>query len=235
MSQTYLSERSAAGASAGRRAAEVAERRRRLASGRGRPARLIAALAGPSAEEQLLISQEKQWATGAEGEQSVAEMLARRCPRVPVLHDRRIPRSAANIDHIAVAGSGVFVVDTKRYRGKIEVSRPLFGAAKLKIAGRDRTALIDGLDRQVAAVSAALGDIGEDVPVHGCLCFVSPEGLLADVGLPILQTPRIRGYRLFYPRRLARQLNRPGAIAPERAAALAEGLAGRLSPAVPRG
>jgi hypothetical protein len=47
-------------------------------------------------------------------------------------------------------------ISIKRYRGKIEVRQPLFGAAKLKIAGRDQTKLVDGLARQVAVVEATL-------------------------------------------------------------------------------
>jgi hypothetical protein len=232
MNGTKSSDHSAAGASAGHRAAEIRRRRSRLAAARGRPARLVAVIAGPCAEEQLLIAQEKRWSTGAAGERTIGEMLARRCADVPVLHDLRLPASRANIDHVAVAASGVHVIDTKRYRGKIEVSRPLRGEAKLKIAGRDHSSLIDGLERQVTAVSAVLAELGEEVPVHGCLCFVAPEGLLADVGLPILTTPRIRGFPLFYPRRLAKHLNARGALAPERAAEIAAGLAGRLEPAL---
>jgi hypothetical protein len=89
--------------------------------------------------------------------QILAELLAKRCPDIQVLHDRRMPHSKANIDHVAICGSGVYVIDTKRYRGKIEVRQPLFGAAKLKIAGRDQTKLVDGLARQVAVVEATLG------------------------------------------------------------------------------
>ena len=37
---------------------------------------------------------------------------------VLLLHDRGIPRSRANIDHIAVSAAGVFVIDAKRYRGR---------------------------------------------------------------------------------------------------------------------
>ena len=40
---------------------------------------------------------------------------------VVLLHDRRIPRSRANIDHIAVAPSGVTVVDAKAVKGKVRV------------------------------------------------------------------------------------------------------------------
>ena len=37
-----------------------------------------------------------------------------------VLHDRRIPYSKANIDHLIVAPWGVFIVDAKNYKGKVE-------------------------------------------------------------------------------------------------------------------
>jgi len=53
-----------------------------------------------------------------------------------------------NIDHLAITATGVFVIDAKNIKGKVRVAKPLFGAAKLRITGRDRTKLIDGLDRQ---------------------------------------------------------------------------------------
>src|SRR4051812_39479759 len=60
---------------------------------------------------------ERRWAHGAQGEELVAEALANRgAPSVAVLHDRRMPRSRANIDHLVVAPSGIWVVDTKRYK-----------------------------------------------------------------------------------------------------------------------
>jgi Nuclease-related domain len=198
---------------AGRSARCEAERsrERRQLSRPPRP-RLLSALLGPSAEEKRLLAREKRWATGARGEEMVAEALARRCQDVPLLHDRRMPRSRANIDHIAVAASGVYVIDAKRYRGKIEVRRPLFAAPKLKIAGRDQTKLVDGLAKQLAAVEAALADLAPEVPVRGCFCFVAPEGFLADSGLPVLRTLEINGYRLYYPRRLAKRLNSSGPL-----------------------
>jgi Nuclease-related domain len=214
---------------AGRSARREYERRRdrRHLQKRSRP-RLLAALLGPTTEERRHRAEDLHWASGARGEELLAESLAKRCPNVAVLHDRRVPRSRANIDHIAIAASGVYVIDTKRYRGKIEVVKPLFGAPKLRIAGRDRTKLIDALGRQVAVVEAALSDLAPEVPVHGCLCFVTPEGFLADVGLPVLRTLKINGCQLYYPRRIARRLNRPGALTPERALAVRAELARRL-------
>src|SRR4051794_39616386 len=38
-----------------------------------------------------------------------------------VLNDRRVPGTRGNIDHIVVAPAGVFVVDAKNYRGRIDI------------------------------------------------------------------------------------------------------------------
>ncbi|HUH79841.1 MAG TPA: nuclease-related domain-containing protein [Solirubrobacteraceae bacterium] len=186
----------------------------------------------PPPEARRRRLEERNWLTGAEGEHGLAAFLARRCPDVPMLHDRAAPLSRANIDHIAIAPSGVYVIDCKRYRGKIEVTTPLFGAQKLKVNGRNRTSLVRGLERQVAHVQAALAGLTTEIPVHGCLCFVAPEGRSAGVGLPILRTPRIDGYPLYYAKRLAKRLNRPGPIGSEEARALQGELAQRLPPAL---
>jgi len=46
----------------------------------------------------------------------VAAALDNCCrPEVVVLHDRAIPGSRANIDHIGIGPTGVWVIDTKRY------------------------------------------------------------------------------------------------------------------------
>jgi len=40
------------------------------------------------------------------------------------------------------------------FRGEVRVERPWLGKPKLVVNGRDRTKIVDGLDRQVAAVRA---------------------------------------------------------------------------------
>src|ERR1700755_2722226 len=135
-----------------------------------------------------------------------------------------MPKSRANIDHIAVAPSGVFVIDAKRYKGKIEVRKPWFGDAKLVIAGRDKTKLLEGLKRQVEAVKARLAIIEQDVPVAGCFCFINPEGQAGGSGIPLLRTLEIDGFPLFYPRRLSKRLNQPGPLDGEQIEVLAEAL-----------
>lgn len=201
-----------------------ARRERRMAERHPRIGRLVLALQEPPPYE-------RQWAVGAEGEEMLAASLARRCPDVAFLHDRRMPSSAGNIDHLAIAASGVWVIDTKRYTGKVEVRRPLFGEPRLMIAGRDRTPLVEGLERQVRAIDAALRRIAAGTPIHGCLCFVAPRGAIADSGLPLVRTLSIDGFPLLYPRRLAARLRRPGAIAPGERRSIAAALAVRFPPA----
>ncbi len=162
---------------------------------------------------------EKAWATGAAGEEELAAFFARRCPEVIVLHDRRMPGSRANIDHLAVAPSGVFVIDAKRYKGKIEVRKPFFGDAKLVIGGRDKTKLVDGLARQAEAVQSSIDSVAPQVPLHACFCFIDGNGI------PLLRTLRIRGYPLFYPRKLAKRLKQPGELDSEQMWLVAEALA----------
>jgi hypothetical protein len=138
---------------------------------------------------------------------------------VTVLHDRAIRGTRANIDHIAIAPSGVWVIDTKRFHGKIRVQQPLFGQDKLLVAARDRTKLIVGLERQRTAVAEALAAGGyADAPVCACLCFMPTEGFFGDAGLPATRTLRIAGFPLYHGRRLCKELKRAGPISEELAA-----------------
>jgi hypothetical protein len=217
-----------AGASARRMEARERRRRETRQSGKGPAVRVLELLRGGSAEERRIRAREKRWAVGATGEEMLAESLGRRCPKVFFLHDRRLPGGRANIDHIAVAPTGIYVIDAKRYRGKIEVRKRRRGVSELRIAGRNRTKLISGMRRQVEGVQGLLTPLAADVPVHGSLCFLHPEGLLAESGLPLLRRLSVDGFRLFYPRALARQLNKQGSIDGGRARELQVELARRL-------
>jgi hypothetical protein len=160
----------------------------------------------------------KAWATGADGEEAVAASLTRRCNRrVVLLHDRRIPRSRANIDHIAITPAGVWVIDAKRYTGKAEIRRPLVGKAKLMIGGRDKTVLVEGLARQVELVRNVMPELAVS-GVRGVLCFVKTE-------LPLFGTLEFDGYPLLYPKGLAKRLNASGLLSERAVAELASKIA----------
>jgi hypothetical protein len=206
----------AAGASARREyERRRASRERRAHERHPRLGRVILALAEAPQHERA-------WASGGGGEEMVAASLAKRCNGgAIVLHDRAIPGSRANIDHIAVAPSGVWVVDTKRYSGKVAISRPLLGKPKLTVAGRDRSKLATGLAHQVDLVRAVLADERLSVPLHGALCFV-------DADLPLLGTLKFAGFPLLYPKALARRLNDDGPMGAETVDLVATRLAKRF-------
>jgi hypothetical protein len=120
----------------------------------------------------------KAWAIGAQGEERLGRGLdGIAAPTIRVLHDRRIPGTRANIDHLVVCPRGVFVVDAKRYQGRphLRVDGGILRerTERLMVGSRDCSRLVDGVLKQVALVRAALGD--ESIPVRGFLCFVAAD------------------------------------------------------------
>ncbi|GAP61250.1 hypothetical protein AHiyo1_49320 [Arthrobacter sp. Hiyo1] len=118
----------------------------------------------------------KAWDQGAIGEERLGARLDSLAPDgLAVLHDRLIPGSKANIDHIAITPGGIWVIDAKRYKGgpqlKIEggILRPR--VERLLVGRRDCTKLVDGVLKQVDLVRDLVGD----VPVTGVLCFVEAD------------------------------------------------------------
>jgi hypothetical protein len=80
----------------------------------------------------------KNWDGGAAGEELTAESIEKRCPKAIALHDRRMPDSRANIDHIVVVPSGVWVIDSKRMKGRIKVEDADDGTQRLVVNGNDQ-------------------------------------------------------------------------------------------------
>lgn len=59
------------------------------------------------------------WNTGALGEERLGQRRNElSSDTMRVLHDRRIRGSRANIDHLAVTPTGVYVIDAKKYKGR---------------------------------------------------------------------------------------------------------------------
>jgi len=169
------------------------------------------------------------WATGAVGEERLGGMLAEVAgPSLRVLHDRRIPRSTANLDHLVVCPSGVFVVDAKRYRRLRPELRVEGGIIRrrqelLIVGGRDRTALVDGMHKQVAVVRRVLADYPE-VPVTGVLCFVEADWPLIGGSFTV------QGVAVLWMKKLKALLAEPGPLGPDEIAELQW----RLHEALPR-
>lgn len=143
----------------------------------------------------------KAWAVGRRGEEKLAEAL----DGFIVLHDRRVPGTRGNIDHIVIAPAGVFVVDAKNYEGRIEIRNHgwfLRPDERLHVGRRDCSALADKMGWQVAAVEKALlaAGVGALPPITPVLCFV-------DGDWPLIAPPDVfRGVRLESTRSLRRRL-----------------------------
>lgn len=118
----------------------------------------------------------KAWATGAVGEERLGARLDSLVSEsIAVLHDRRIPGTKANIDHIAITTAGIWVIDAKRYKGRPElrieggILRPR--VEKVLVGRSDCTKLVDGVLKQIDIVR----DVVDDLPVTGALCFIEAD------------------------------------------------------------
>ena len=126
------------------------------------------------------------WGRGAIGEQQLgARLTALAHERLVILHDRRLPGSRANLDHLAIAASGVYVIDSKRYSGRVEKRNHgnIFRADhRLYVGKRDCTKLVHGAENQAQAVREALSPRGHaDVPVRPVVCFIDSDwGIFAS-------------------------------------------------------
>lgn len=153
------------------------------------------------------------WATGAIGEERLGDMLATVAgPSLRVLHDRRIPRTTANLDHLVICPSGVFVVDAKRYRNsrpELRIEGGLFRPRQelLIVGGRDRTKLVEGMHKQVGLVRQALVDY-PDVPVRGVLCFIEADWPLIGGSFDV------QGVAVLWMKKLKALLAEPGPLGP---------------------
>jgi hypothetical protein len=161
---------------------------------------------------------EDNWVKGARGEHAVGAALDG--TGLAVLHDRRLREgSAANIDHLVVAGDAVYVVDAKNLSGSFSTA-----GGSLRIDGWNKDSLVQGVRRQAGEVALALRGLGATVPVRPVLCLTGaarPTGVqpLADV---LLTTPAV----------VADVLRGPGPIDDARRTEIADLLAWAFPPAV---
>ena len=90
-----------------------------------------------------------------------------------VLHDRRLPRSPANIDHILVGPPGVVVVDSKNYSGSLRICPD----GQLLVSGRPRGREADAVARYAISVADSARQRLPHVPVYAAMCFTREVGL----------------------------------------------------------
>jgi hypothetical protein len=150
------------------------------------------------------------WRRGAVGERRTARVLA---PLErhgwAVLHDLAVPWGRANLDHLVIGPGGVFVIDSKQYRGRLQLDPsgrlwhgryPLAPTLRAVSFEADQAAQVLP-DPGVAVVAI--------VAVHGAQV---PWGKVVTDGVPVVAARRLPS--------LLRAL--PPMLGPERVAGLAD-------------
>jgi hypothetical protein len=149
------------------------------------------------------------WRRGAVGERRTARLLGQlELHGWAVLHDLAVPRSQANIDHLLIGPGGVFVIDSKQFRGRLQLdpsgrlwhgSFPLAPALRAVSFEADQTAqVLTDPDVVVVPVMA----------IHGTQV---PWGKVVMDGVRVVPARRLPS--------MLRQL--PAVLGPERVAAVA--------------
>jgi Nuclease-related domain len=132
--------------------------------------------------------QTRTWQRGARGERRTARLLDRLTrDGYAVFHDLALPGSPANVDHLVIGPSGVFVIDSKQWSGSVRQSSD--GLAWHNHYPLDRT--LETVRWEAEAISRILGTrTAAVVCVHGA--HVQGGGLEAQ-GVAVVPAALLRG------------------------------------------
>ncbi|WP_182884020.1 nuclease-related domain-containing protein [Microbispora sp. H10949] len=149
----------------------------------------------------------RTWRRGALGERRTARRLRLLSTLgYAVLHDRRLPHGRANVDHLVIGPTGVFVLDSKQWRPDAHVRRARGGVRRGRVfTDADTRALIYEARAVSRALTAAYGARVEAVPilaVHGP--HVPRKGITLSSGTHVLRPSLLATWILRYGPRLDR-------------------------------
>jgi hypothetical protein len=150
------------------------------------------------------------WRRGAAGERRIARLLSHlERHGWAVLHDLAIPGSSANLDHLVIGPGGVFVIDSKQYRGRLQLD----GSGRLWHGRYPLAPTLRAVEFEADRAAQVLPDPGvvvvPIVAVHGAQV---PWGKVVVDGVPVVPARRLPS--------MLRAL--PAVLGPERVTALAD-------------
>jgi hypothetical protein len=159
------------------------------------------------------------WQQGAAGERRTARLLdPLERHGWAVLHDLAVPGSRANLDHLVIGPGGVFVIDSKQYRGRLQLD----GSGRLWHGRYPLAPTLHAVSFEADQAAQVLPDPGVAVVpivvIHGAPV---PWGKVVVNGVPVVAARRLP--------RLLRAL--PAVLGPERVAELADQARVRFHPA----
>jgi hypothetical protein len=171
-------------------------------------------IGGSAALREARSRRDPKWIKGAAGEYLMDQSLHKQVSEDSViLTDRRVPGAKSNIDHIVIASSGVWIIDTKNWRGRIEYKAPSSTSVdtRLFVGGKDRTSVVEAMYSMVIPVAQAIGD--RSVPVKPALVFVDGDWALSALPRMMINRPyKHLGVWILPPKNLSRLINEPGPL-----------------------
>lgn len=167
------------------------------------------------------------WAKGAAGERKTARLLRPLARRgYTVLHDRALPGSRANVDHLVIGPAGVIVVDSKNW----SKNRIVKGhGRRLKVGRMKGSKIVSSTLYETAFVGSALATAtGGPIPVAAVLAIHGAK-------LPPWRTPVVDGVPLLPARQVRRWIaRRPRQLTDDQVAQLAAACERLFPPYIPR-
>jgi Nuclease-related domain len=131
------------------------------------------------------------WRRGAAGERRTARLLdPLERHGWAVLHDLAVPCSQANIDHLMIGPGGVFVIDSKQYRGRLQLDP----SGRLWHGRYPLTPTLQAVSFEADQAAQVMPDPGMAVvpivAVHGAQV---PWGKVVTEGIPVVPAKRLPG------------------------------------------
>lgn len=143
---------------------------------------LLAGSAGLAAWRLRPDPDPDRWRRGAGGEVATADLLAHLPRRFITLHDRQIPGSRANVDHLVIGPTGVWLVDSKAYRATLRVRRGAAWAGEHQVPTEPAAWEAERVGRLLGVPVRSV------VAVHGA--GLRRRGVVTD-GVPVIPARRL--------------------------------------------
>jgi hypothetical protein len=130
-----------------------------------------------------------------------------------ILLDQTIPGTRSKIDHIVVAPSGVWIIDSKVWKGKIEYKAKSLSSTEyqLFVDGIDRTSKVEAIYNLVIPVAQLIDD--HEVQVHSAIVFIDGDWSAAQSLRIVRDKPHQHlGVWITWPRALYKMISAPGPL-----------------------
>lgn len=169
---------------------------------------------GSAALREAQNQRDQNWLRGATGEYRMDRLLHELLnDSVVVLTDRRVPGTQANIDHIVIAPSGVWIIDSKNWSGTIRYKSASSMSANMRlfVDGEDRTSKVEAIYGLVIPIAQVIAD--KSVTIHPAVAFIDGEWSLAAIPRLLRNRPyQHGGVWITPPRMLIKKINQPGPL-----------------------